>query len=125
MKNVRNSMNKRPMRNLDGLTRSETMKWDYDIRTLSDADRLPILKKMGSEGWEMIGHRDEPRSGTPGLNDAATYITYWFKRPIEDDTKPRYTMDQLLAEEESEFFQRMAHTMKTRRTTVPVKPAPD
>ena len=73
----------------------------------------------------MIGHRDEPRSGTPGLNDAATYITYWFKRPIEDDTKPRYTMDQLLAEEESEFFQRMAHAMKTRRTTVPVKPAPD
>ncbi len=85
-----------------------TTRWDYDIRTLSDADRLPVLKKMGSEGWEMIGLKEEPRSGTPGLNDAATYITYWFKRPIEesvdmrdvlDHGKPKYTMDQLLAEE--------------------------
>ena len=30
----------------------------------------------------MIGLKEEPRSGTPGLNDAATYITYWFKRPF-------------------------------------------
>ncbi len=59
-------------------------KWDYDVRTLADADRLPVLKKMGSEGWEMIGLKEEPRSGTPGLNDAATYITYWFKRPMVD-----------------------------------------
>ena len=84
------------------------MRWDYDIRTLADADRLTVLKKMGSEGWEMIGLKEEPRSGTPGLNDAAIYITYWFKRPIEesvdmrdvlDHGKPKYTMDQLLAEE--------------------------
>ena len=56
----------------------------------------------------MIGLKEEPRSGTPGLNDAAIYITYWFKRPIEesvdmrdvlDHEKPKYTMDQLLAEE--------------------------
>ena len=33
----------------------------------------------------MIGLKEEPRSGTPGLNDAATYITYWFKRPIEEN----------------------------------------
>ena len=97
------------------------IKWDYDVRTLADADRLPVLKKMGSEGWELIGLKDEPRSGTTGQNDYATYITYWFKRPIA-----KYTMDQLLVEEEeSEFFKRMAHAMETRRTTVPVKPAPD
>ena len=96
-------------------------KWDYDVRTLADADRLPVLKKMGSEGWELVGLKDEPRSGTAGQNDYATYITYWFKRPIA-----KYTMDQLLVEEEeSEFFKRMAHAMETRRTTVPVKPAPD
>ena len=50
----------------------------------------------------------EPRSGTPVAHADATYITYWFKRPIEesadmrdvlDHEKPKYTMDQLLAEE--------------------------
>ena len=62
-------------------------RWDYDIRTLSNADRLPVLKKMGSEGWELVGIKEEPREGTPGLNDAATYITYWFMRPIDESVR--------------------------------------
>ena len=42
---------------------------------------------MGSEGWELVGIKEEPREGTPGLNDAATYITYWFMRPINESVR--------------------------------------
>ena len=43
----------------------------------------------------MIGLKEEPRSGMPELNDAATYITYWFKRPIEENGLVLEELDSL------------------------------
>jgi len=89
------------------------LKWDYEEKIVTSSEKLAILKKMGSEGWELLDGYSRDTYSHERERDICKLL---FRRPIVSAENVKYPI-----KERTNWRLREIERFREKHMTEPVK----